>query len=219
MTLRRDLNGNHRSDRRAGFEAARQDHPRPAGARPRQAGADQAAGRPGNGGDRRADAGDRRRGAVDRSLDQPGPAELPLCDVRADPVGDPDGPDRRRRPGHGDRHRQWHDRLPARHAGGALRALRHRLPRLHRRADLGEGEGRRRSSDPGLAARAASPLFPHPVRTRAGAEVGTISWHHHPGGEEGRQDGHRRRRPGQPRQYGHQAQCQEGPAAGRRRQA
>ena len=71
--------------------------PDPRGARPRQAGADQAAGRPGNGGDRRADAGDRRRGAVVRPLDQPRPAELPLCHVRADPVGDPDGPDRRGR--------------------------------------------------------------------------------------------------------------------------
>ena len=49
-----------------------------------------------------ADAGDRRRGAVDRSLDQPRPAELPLHDVRADPLVDPDGPDRRRRPAHGD---------------------------------------------------------------------------------------------------------------------
>ena len=31
-------------------------------------------------------------------LDQPGPAELPIRHVRADPVGDPDGPDRGRRP-------------------------------------------------------------------------------------------------------------------------
>ena len=58
--------------------------------------------------------------------------------------------------------------------------------------------------------------FPPPLDK--GSAFGKLARNHHPRGEEGRQDGHRRRRPGQPRQYRHQAQRQEGPAAGRGRQ-
>ena len=55
----------------------------------------------------------------------------------ADPLGDPDGPDRGRRPPHGEGYSRRHDGISARHSRGALRALRHRLPRLHGGSHLG----------------------------------------------------------------------------------
>src|SRR5690606_36374309 len=106
-----------------------------------------------------------RRGAVGRSMDQPRPPELPLRNVRDDPLGPPDGSDRRVPPRSRARHRRRHERLPRRPARAALRALRHRLPRLHRRASVGEGQGDRQVTGcPDAPWRYRSPLAPGSTR-------------------------------------------------------
>src|SRR5690606_7528927 len=93
------------------------------------------------GGGQGAAFGDRRRSGLARPMDQPGPAKLPLRDVRAAAVGAADGPDRRDPPRSRARYRDGDERLFERAARAALRALRDRLSRLHSRPAMGEGQG------------------------------------------------------------------------------
>ncbi|CAA9545750.1 MAG: FIG00635988: hypothetical protein, partial [uncultured Sphingosinicella sp.] len=134
--------GLYRSPDRPRRQAAGQDHPRPGGARPREAGTHQGPGQSGDARARNPDEGDRRRSEQQGSLDQPRPPELPLRHVHFVALVDPDGPHRGSEPRHGAGHRPRHERVSGRHPGGTLRALRHRLSRLHRRARLGKSEGR-----------------------------------------------------------------------------
>ena len=69
------------------------------------------------------------------------------------------------------RHRRGDERLSQRAARAALRALRHRLPRLHRRAPVGQDQGRR-SAD---AFRADTvPCALCPARTPTGSTMANI---------------------------------------------
>ena len=111
-----------------------------------------------------------------RSLDHPRPPHLPLRDVCAAAGLDPGRP--RRCGAAGDRRgdRAGHERLSRGHPGAALRALRHRLSRLHGRARMGQGKGRALGSEGAwLGDRRPSGKADPSLAAKGSARAGTTS--------------------------------------------